>query len=62
MKKDEAITGLAVAWTVERYVKVGKAVEEKESKTKEEREKKAAPKKTPAISSQKGKKKTGKKK
>jgi DNA gyrase/topoisomerase IV subunit A len=28
MKKDEAITGLAVAWTVERYVKVGKAMDE----------------------------------
>jgi hypothetical protein len=34
MKKDEAITGLAVAWTVERYVKVGKAAGEEK---KEER-------------------------
>ena len=41
MKKEEIIVGLSVAWTVERYVKVGKAVEEKESKTKEERGKKA---------------------
>jgi DNA gyrase/topoisomerase IV subunit A len=49
MKKDEAITGLSVAWTVERYVKVGKVVEEKEIKTKEERGKKTVKvKKAPA--------------
>jgi DNA gyrase subunit A len=65
MKKDEAILGVSVAWTVERYVKVGKVVEEKESKTKEERGKKATSPKTatakkktaPATSSTKGKKK-----
>ena len=35
MKKDEVITGLSVAWAVERYVRVGKAVEEKPSSPKE---------------------------
>jgi DNA gyrase subunit A len=37
MKKDEVITGLSVAWTVERYVKVGKGEEKTSSpKGKEE--------------------------
>ena len=40
MKKDETILGVSVAWTVERYVKVGKAQEEKEDKKFEERGKK----------------------
>ncbi|MBK7316772.1 DNA gyrase subunit A [Candidatus Villigracilis affinis] len=69
MKKDEVITGLSVAWTVERYVKLAKAVaEEEKSKKKEEQKstvKKAAPAKKaavkakakPATSSSKGKKK-----
>ena len=53
MKKDEVITGLSVAWTVERYVKLAKAVaEEEKSKKKEEQKstvKKAAPAKKAAV-------------
>ena len=47
MKKDEIITGLSVAWMVDRYVKLAKTVEEGEKK--EEKAKKAAVKKTPAA-------------
>jgi DNA gyrase subunit A len=47
MKKDEAILGLSVAWTVERYVKVGKAVDEDKKEVKSKK-KDAGMAKTPA--------------
>jgi len=43
VKPGEMITGLAVGWMVERFVKIAKAVEEKESKKKEGKSKKVAP-------------------
>ncbi|PIV28193.1 MAG: hypothetical protein COS37_01390, partial [Anaerolineae bacterium CG03_land_8_20_14_0_80_58_20] len=62
MKKDEAILGLSVAWTVERYVKVGKAVEEKEERGKKAAPKKVAPKKKAASANKSAKKKSSRKK
>jgi DNA gyrase/topoisomerase IV subunit A len=60
MKKDETILGMSVAWTVERYVKVGKAQEEKEDKKKEERGKKKEAGKKPAAKKAKPAPKKGK--
>ena len=62
MKKDETILGLSVAWTVERFVKVGKAVEEKEERGKKAAPKKVAPKKKAASANKSAKKKSSRKK
>ncbi len=64
MKKDEAILGLSVAWTVERYVKVGKALDEEKKEErgkKKDAGKKPAAKKAAPKSAPKGKKTTKKK-
>ncbi len=55
VKKDEVITGLSVAWAVDRYVKVGKAAEEKapSPKAKEEKGKKEVKKEKKAVPAKK---------
>jgi hypothetical protein len=45
VKPGEAVTSVIVAWTVERFVKIAKAVEEKPEKAKKEGKKKEAGKK-----------------
>jgi DNA gyrase subunit A len=58
VKPGETVTSVVVGWTVERYVKVAKAVEEEKRKKKEGKKKEAKPAKpVKKTSSPKGKKK-----